>query len=212
MSQSIFKVHPAIGIARVGNSSEYYLAPESIAAMPQPGKAGDPTTGGLPIRPGTEDTIIKSSEFRDQQGAFKRQAARFRIFAYPSEDVSQYPAKNAEEIQIGSEINGKKVVDIVWSVHLANKKCSWFANDDDHGAVAYDNGKTPTLRNLREGLDPYIGARLKKLIIDAGPRALKGCDNKASFNLADQASIEKDGEVIPLPDYPVSFPICTLNN
>ena len=206
MSQSIFKIHPAIGIARVGNSSEYYLAPESIAAMPQPGKPCDPTTGGLPIRPGTENTIIKSSEFRDACGAFKRQAARFRIFAYPEEKVDQYPAADGQEIKIGSVIDGKKVVDIVWSVHLANKKCSWFANDDDHGAVAYDNGATPTLRNLREGLDPYNGERLKKLIIDAGPRVLKGCDGKVEFSPNHVASIEKNAEIQQLPDYPQSFP------
>ncbi|WP_198553560.1 MULTISPECIES: LodA/GoxA family CTQ-dependent oxidase [unclassified Shewanella] len=206
MTQSIFKIHPAIGIARVGNSEEYYLAPESIAAMPQPGKPGDMTTGGLPIRPGTEDSIINSSEFRDHCGAFKRQAARFRIFAYPSKDVNQYPAQNGEEIKIGSVINGKKVVDIVWSVHLANKKCSWFANDDDHGAVAYDNGKTPTLRNLREGLDPYNTGRLKKLIIDAGPRAIKGPCSKAEFTAEQHASIEQKGEIVPLPHYPQSFP------
>ena len=95
MTQSIFRIHPAIGIARVGNSQEYYLAPESIAAMPQPGKDGDTTTGGLPIRPGTESDIIKSSEIRDAQGAFKRQAARFRIFAYDNDGVFIIGASNA---------------------------------------------------------------------------------------------------------------------
>lgn len=206
MSDSIFRVHPAIGIARVGNSEQYYLAPESIAAMPQPGKPNDPTMGGLPIKPGTEDTIITSSELRDDKGAFKRQAARFRIFAYPNDGVAQYPAENGEEIHIGSEINNKTVVDIIWSVHLANKKCSWFANDDDHGAVAYDNDKTPTLRNLREGLDPYNAERLKKLIIDAGPRAIKGKNAKTRFDADSGASIDESGEVVALPRYPLSFP------
>ena len=51
-------IHPAIGIARVGNSpDEYYFGPE--------------IPGGLPIAPGG---------YKDASGAMKRQAARFRIF------------------------------------------------------------------------------------------------------------------------------------
>lgn len=52
-------VHPAIGVARVGNSTEedgYYIGPEVI-------------------RPPAE-------ELRDARGALKRQAARFRVYGY----------------------------------------------------------------------------------------------------------------------------------
>lgn len=200
-----FRIHPSIGLARVGNSEEYYLAPESIAAMPQPNKPNDATTGGLPIKPGTEDTVINASDIRDSQGAFKRQAARFRIFAYPDNSTAQYPASASEEITIGSKVDGKKVVDIVWQVHLANKKSSWFANDDDHGVVAYENGNTPTLRNLREGLDPYNTGRLRKLIIDPGPRALKGAAQHVVFDKG-TPSIANGENIECLNDYPISFP------
>lgn len=211
MTQSIFRIHPSIGIARVGNSQEYYLAPESIAAMPQPGKPNDPTTGGLPVRPGTENTIIKSSELRDADGGFKRQAARFRIFAYPEDGVDCYPAKAGAEISIGSIVDGREVADIVWTVHLANKKSSWFANNDDTGVVAYEDGNTPTLRNLREGLDPYNTSRLRRLVIDAGPRAIKGTNTTAHF---DQQSLPCRGEgsdIVPVEDYPKSFPSMHFN-
>ena len=51
-------IHPAIGVARVGNSQdEYFWGPE--------------IPGGLPIA---------SGEYKDDQGKMKRQAARFRIF------------------------------------------------------------------------------------------------------------------------------------
>lgn len=51
-------IHPAIGIARIGNStSGYYLGPE----LP----------GTVPIAPGG---------FKDASGAIKRQAARFRVY------------------------------------------------------------------------------------------------------------------------------------
>lgn len=51
-------IHPAIGIARVGNSREdYFLGPE--------------VPGGLPIAP---------DGYKDARGAMRRQAARFRIY------------------------------------------------------------------------------------------------------------------------------------
>ena len=53
-------VHPAIGIARVGNSADsFFFGPE----LP----------GSLPVAPGG---------FKDAAGAIARQAARFRIFGY----------------------------------------------------------------------------------------------------------------------------------
>ena len=64
-----YRIHPAIGIARVGNSKDYYLGPETMA--------GDGPTGGLPIRPGTEDTTITSSDLRDAGQAFKRPGSGF---------------------------------------------------------------------------------------------------------------------------------------
>jgi hypothetical protein len=65
MAYTGLRIHPTIGIARVGNSEEYYLGPESLAGMPLDGQDG---TGGLPIRPGTEDPSIASSELRDASG------------------------------------------------------------------------------------------------------------------------------------------------
>src|SRR5262245_19009521 len=56
-------IHPAIGIARVGNSQkQYYFGPE--------------IPGGLPIAP---------DGYKDGRGAMKRQAARFRIFGLDAE-------------------------------------------------------------------------------------------------------------------------------
>jgi hypothetical protein len=55
-----YKIHPAIGIARVGNSpDEFFIGPERIGEEPNP-------PGG----------------FKDAQCRVKRQAARFRIFAH----------------------------------------------------------------------------------------------------------------------------------
>ena len=55
-----FKIHPAIGIARIGNSpDEFFIGPERVGQEPNP-------SGG----------------FKDAQCRVKRQAARFRIFAH----------------------------------------------------------------------------------------------------------------------------------
>ena len=57
---TVYKIHPAIGIARVGNSpDEFFIGPERLREVPSPG-------GG----------------FKDAQCRVKRQAARFRIFAH----------------------------------------------------------------------------------------------------------------------------------
>lgn len=57
---TVYKIHPAIGVARVGNSpDEFFVGPERIGEHPNP-------QGG----------------FKDAQCRVKRQAARFRIFAH----------------------------------------------------------------------------------------------------------------------------------
>jgi hypothetical protein len=53
------RIHPAIGIARIGNSDEYFIGPE----VPHP---TSPPPGG----------------YRDASGRLKRQAAMFRIYGY----------------------------------------------------------------------------------------------------------------------------------
>ena len=54
-----YRIHPAIGIARIGNSPEFFIGPERLREIPEP-------TGG----------------FKDDQCRVKRQAARFRIYAH----------------------------------------------------------------------------------------------------------------------------------
>lgn len=57
------RIHPAIGIARVGNSDEYFIGPEVPHPVPPP-------EGG----------------YRDASGKLKRQAAQFRIYGYNAEN------------------------------------------------------------------------------------------------------------------------------
>lgn len=71
-----FKIHPAIGIARLGNSPDkYFIGPEL------PG-SNNPPVGG----------------YKDKQMRIKRQAARFRIFGYDEAGnvVKEITAANAD--------------------------------------------------------------------------------------------------------------------
>ena len=63
---TVYKIHPAIGVARVGNSDDFFVGPEHIGEQPNP-------SGG----------------FKDSQCRVKRQAARFRIFAHHSNGTSE---------------------------------------------------------------------------------------------------------------------------
>jgi L-Lysine epsilon oxidase N-terminal/L-lysine epsilon oxidase C-terminal domain len=100
-----FRIHPAIGIARVGNSPDgFFVGPE------QPGVPGN--WGGQQF-----------NSFRDEQGRIKRQAARFRVFEYPEDGSAP------KEVKIGTDL-----VSIEWRVHVANKKASFFTFDGQHGA------------------------------------------------------------------------------
>ena len=71
-------IHPAIGIARVGNAppDDYYLAPEI------PGHAADPGPAG----------------YKNAKGEIRREAARFRVYGYDSEGkvVREITAADAE--------------------------------------------------------------------------------------------------------------------
>jgi hypothetical protein len=144
VSHPVFRIHPAINFARVGNSPEYYLAPETIAGMklpPHNPDAGTALTGGLPVRAGTEQQSIRSSDLRDAHGRLKRQAARFRVFAY--DEKHAWPHGGGEEVTIGSDIGGRRVRSITWSVHLANKKSNCYVLEATEEQTAYLAGANP---------------------------------------------------------------------
>ncbi len=196
------RIHPAIGISRVGNSPDYIIAPETSAGMPP--IAGSTVSGGLPIKPGTETQTITDQDLRDSDGRLKPHAQRFRIFAY-AEAPSSYPYEGAvTEVCIGSTVDGKTVEAITWQVHMANKKANnWIIpeNPSDNtdwnngvgGMAHYANGQTPNVRNgvfgkstypvdlnsadWGDGTDPSEvdmsdPVRLTKLVIDAGPKTI----------------------------------------
>ena len=118
---SEIKVHPGIGMARVGNSDMYFIGPEAPGIAVNPGGEGGPGPGG-----GT---------YRDEQGCLKRQAQRFRVYAYDAE------GNVLGELTVGG--NGVKAMR--WQVHARNVKA---ANYAFQGAYLFDPTKyrNPTIQ------------------------------------------------------------------
>ena len=219
---SIFRIHPAINIARIGSSHEVYIAPETAAGEVV---AANGLMGGLPTRLGTESEFITEADFRDAGGEVKRQAARFRIFAYPERRDAAYPSGDGTEIALGSTVDGKTVTDILWTVHVANKKLNNYAIGNE-GLDGYKNLATVQLRN---GNYPQVPPqpvtpgspdsqkilnqtnRLQQLVIDPGPRAIQasqGASKVVAFDIATPASYFDGRSTTPtvIPNYPKSFP------
>jgi hypothetical protein len=212
MADTVFRVHPAIGIGRVGDSEEFYIAPVTAAGTIEPGGS----MGGLPIQPGSEDTPITADDFRDRDGNVKRQAARFRIYAYPAGSSGTYPTGGGTLVTVGSTIGGKKIVDIVWTVHLANKKLNNYSTVSKGGQFrgigAYEDPSLLELRNpyYKGKTDQNDPLRLRELFIDPGPRAIKasgGISVVIAFDAATPAAYgNASGAIVSVPSYPKSFP------
>ncbi|GAB4198840.1 MAG: LodA/GoxA family CTQ-dependent oxidase [Wenzhouxiangellaceae bacterium] len=186
-----FKIHPAIGIARLGNSDQFYLTPEQPGALPiECDDQGREITDdkGQPVR---------VSEFKESGdlSKIKRQAARFRVFAYEGGDDAGSEIKLGETFTftLESNVTGRQKVkgtikDIIWQVHLANKKASWYQFQETDGMHGYSAAHP--LRN------PQVTQpdQRRQLIIDPGPQ---------SVSLSKPAAQFAQGQN---PGYPQSFP------
>lgn len=110
-SRYTYRIHPAIGFARVGDAPEsYYLEPTGVGALPT---EYDANGEEVPVR-----------QFKEA-GQIRRQAARFRIYRY--ED-----GKNPVEVRLGRDLGLKS---LKWTVHMANKKSAWWNFSELQGDV-----------------------------------------------------------------------------
>ncbi|KAF7792008.1 hypothetical protein EIP86_003035 [Pleurotus ostreatoroseus] len=143
------EIFPPVGIARVGDSGangagteiQYFYGPEV---------------------PGIDDHPF--GEFRDPSGGIKRQAARFRVFAYDQDG------------KVLGEINHARQYQLKWTVHVANKKGAYFLS---RGRLRepikelrnpdVDPVSTPL---TGDPFDPSLEGR-SKLIIDPGEKTIE---------------------------------------
>ena len=146
------RIHPGIGIARVGNSpDEYFIGPEQ------------------PCEP--RDVEVPPGGFKDTKGRVKRQAARFRIYAYDKQGtiLGELPLE-------GAEGDGYPKAKVEWRVHLKNKKGAWynFYRKDQHPSRhRVRNGDIP----VDEGQQPDKVEARQRLVIDPGARSIDGGDH-----------------------------------
>lgn len=131
------RIHPGIGIARLGPSDEFYIGPEAPGIVVDPGGSGGPGPDG--------------GSYRDDKMRLKRQAQRYRIYAYDDKD------NLVGELSTDSSI----VKNIKWRVHVRNMKA---ANYAFQGAYLFDPEKkrNPDIQGDKEPEDR------DKLIIDGG--------------------------------------------
>jgi L-lysine epsilon oxidase-like protein/heme oxygenase-like protein len=141
------KIHPGLGIARLGDSpEEFFIGPESPGHMPHP-------AGG----------------FKDKQGHIKRQAARFRIYGYNAqgEAIAELTAADAD-IQWTVQLANKKAsfdmfLGRYWDIQFPDVKK--YADEHNHG--------NPPQRN-QEISDQALRQRL--LEIRPEPRTIAGAN------------------------------------
>jgi len=174
------KIHPAIGIARVGNSpAAFFVGPEIPGAARTPlggyKDAGDPVAGIAP--------------------RVKRQAARFRIFAYSAAGAALGELTLAE-------------ADITWSAHLVNSK----AEGDTFAGRTGEELPIGERRERQYWRNTDIDDRAS-LIIDPGARTLAGPAQSARFDggtfrgkevLLGEVRTDDDGRLLVLGGHGVS--------
>lgn len=160
-----FRIHPAIGIARLGNSpTSFYLCPETPAGLPQEcDDDGNPSTGPDGMTP------VLVEQFKDAQGRVRRQAARFQVFVYDEESPEGRPLRIGDPVEGGG--NSGTLVDIQWRVHLANKKASSYEFQQLEGEHGHLSGHPR--RNAH-----ITGSARQRLVIDPGPRLVNGTDRR----------------------------------
>lgn len=180
---TIYRIHPGIGIARLGNSPDAFcISPEEPAALPL-----DCDAKGNPLLSPDGKQELRIKTFKDSEGRVKRQAARFQIWAYDEQSPQGRPLKIGDPIDGGG--NAGVLVDIQWRVYLANKKASWYEFeqlDGEHGYAA-DHPR----RNANVTGDE---AR-QRLIIDPGPRSVDCTQHRT-------AQFSRDGGDVYAPRFP----------
>jgi len=155
---SVFKIHPAIGIARLGNADPgtFFIGPEA---------------------PGFGDSGLGTPPTYKSAGLVKPQGARFRIWEYRWTTLSD--GKTRALTPIGEvKLGTPGVGGIQWSAHLANKKASFhqFSGPAGETSPYVSPAADPTPAPLRNG---GVVDR-SSLEIDFGARGIGGSNQQGA--------------------------------
>ena len=176
-----YAIHPAIGVARMGNApldlndeSTFYIGPEAPYQVANAGNGKNPT----------HDPTYK------KDGKIKKQAQRFRIYEYENGSARREVTLDESD-----------VAEIRWTVHLANRKAALDTAEAAQGTIAsptyWPNDFTPAItRNawvpLTKRGDLSIDASVSDVPADGSLKSLAG---KITLHPQDGVPISDD---IPL--------------
>jgi hypothetical protein len=179
MPERQYRIHPAIGIARVGDAVRsdvsndfYFVGPE----IPELAANIDPQSGA-------------QGEFKTPDGNVKPQAARFRIFEYEKGNDGKF--RPIDEVKTS---DNSRTVKIVWTAHVANRKANFCAFHGQAGAEdtplfsSYGTPGKPTVRN--ENLKTN-SERKKWLELDPGPQHVNGGDSETVAHFTIDRDLKK---------------------
>jgi L-lysine epsilon oxidase-like protein len=164
MAERQYRIHPAVGIARVGNAVRsdtsddfYFIGPE----FPEVPANIDPLSGTQGLFKMTAD------------GRLKPQAARFRIFEYEKQADGKF--QPIGEVKV-SDVSRRVTID--WTVHLANRKASFCrflgqAGAEDTPLFASYSNTDPILRARNQDVKT-LAVRQERLELDPGKRSIAG--------------------------------------
>jgi hypothetical protein len=111
----VYKIHPAIGIARVGDHLDaFFIGPELSYAAELAG--ADELIGASPVDLDANGGDVPFTTYK-KDGHIRRQGARFRVFAY--DRAADGTLTNPQEV-----IAAANTV-ITWTVELCNRKAAW---------------------------------------------------------------------------------------
>lgn len=198
-----YRVHPSVGIARMGNSpSTYFLTAEKPMYFTHDGgktksQAFHPEQQIIPNKP--DRRIAGRIGIRDADGNLCKQGAKFRVFCYQYEEVAgMIPGTTAR--------GGLKNVwectqdryDITWTVQVANRKSTL---GSDWTSARQANTPAAVTVNITDAdvVKPFTG-------LPAGRLQLGSCFTDSAGNLTVLGS---EGKVQRMPGAAASHDVAT---
>jgi len=160
-----YRIHPSVGVARVGNSTKFYLPPTTVGGRPTECDQlfGDEIDGDKP-------KYVK--KFKDEHKKMKRQAAKFTVYKHDTDNNS---------VELVDLTNQNEIKGVKWMVHIANKKAAWYHFDLFKGDLLIDPENTYENRNAEKRNPDVEDEKRQKLIIDFGPRTMTSPKSRKPF-------------------------------
>jgi hypothetical protein len=185
---AIYKIHPGIGFARVGRSSNgFFLTPETI--------------GGSPFELGPNG-VAAFQGYKDANNVIRRQAARFCVYEYDKNMTTG-------ELRLVREIT-PDIATVHWEVKLANRKAAGLFMSQgpgpDNSVVTVPDPNSfrnsPPPGGTREDLVAAVGLSVTGVNTPPGPRQTGTIAGQAVF--IGEVATDNKGRLLVLGGHGVS--------